>query len=145
MLYMTSFSISREWEHFPSSVLICWWSSHQLYISSHLPPCVASCWNCLTDLESSNDLACQKHMQIWRKSQSILLLVLRIVWYSSDPFFWSFLPSAPRTDWQRHRALCLQTNAPERRSSLASAGRSTDISRQCHERYLALSNDEKVW
>ena len=43
-----------------------------------VPPCAASCWNCLTDLDSSNGQACWKHMQIWGMSQSILLLVLRI-------------------------------------------------------------------
>ena len=34
-------------------------------------------------------------------------------------------------------ALCLQTNAPESRSSFVMAGNSIAISRQCHERYLA--------
>ena len=80
---------------------------HQLYISSHLPPCAASRWNCLTDLESSNGQACQKHVQICGKSQSILLLVLMIMWYPSGPLFRYLLPCAPRSNRQRQRSTCL--------------------------------------
>ena len=74
----------------------------------------------------------------WRwKSQSILLLVLRIVWYPSGPLFLSLLPCAPRTDRQRQRSsrlscVCRQMHRREGRNWPRQAGAWCRVAVEAH-------------